>query len=84
MFNNLNIYPNPTSGIFNISFVSEDENSFNLKILDSYGKIIEIENKKLFIGEFTKQVNLSEYPRGIYIVQIETNDSFISKRIVLQ
>ena len=84
MFNNLNIYPNPTSGIFNISFVSEDENSFNLKILDSYGKIIEIENKELFIGEFTKQVNLSEYPRGIYIVQIKTNDSFISKRIVLQ
>ena len=84
LFNNLNIYPNPTSGIFNISFVSENENSFNLTILDSYGKIIEIENKELFIGEFTKQVNLSEYPKGIYIVQIKTNDSFISKRIVLQ
>ena len=49
-----------------------------------FGKIIELENKELFVGEFTKQVNLSEYPKGIYMVQIKTNDSFVSKRIVVQ
>ena len=72
------------SNTINDSKATNINSSFNLTILDSYGKIIEIENKELFIGEFTKQVNLSEYPRGIYIVQIKTNDSFISKRIVLQ
>ena len=63
-------------------YIDKDLKSCDIAIND--GKIIEIENKELFIGEFTKQVNLSEYPRGIYIVQIKTNDSFISKRIVLQ
>ncbi|MGY8950140.1 MAG: T9SS type A sorting domain-containing protein [Flavobacteriales bacterium] len=43
-----------------------------------------IENNDIFIGEFTKQVDLSEYPKGIYMVQIRTNNSFITKRIVVQ
>ena len=84
LINNLNIYPNPNRGVFNISFISEEVNSFQLTIVDAFGKIIELENKELFVGEFTKQVNLSEYPKGIYMVQIKTNDSFVSKRIVVQ
>ena len=81
---NLNIYPNPTKGIFNISFVSDEVNSFKLTILDAFGKLIEMENKEMFVGEYTKQVDLSEYPRGIYMVQIKTNNSFITKRVVVQ
>ena len=42
------------------------------------------EDKKDFIGEYTKIVDLSNYPKGIYMVQIKTKDSFVSKRIVLQ
>ena len=47
-------------------------------------KEIIIENKDIFVGEYTKQIDLSEYPQGIYIVQIKTNDSFVSKRVVIQ
>ena len=68
LINNLNIYPNPNRGVFNISFISDEVNSFQLTIVDAFGKIIELENKELFVGEFTKQVNLSEYPKGIYIL----------------
>ena len=37
-----------------------------------------------YVMEYTKEVNLSDYPRGIYMVQIRTKGSFVSKRIVLQ
>ena len=43
-----------------------------------------IENKEMFVGEYTKQVDLSTYPKGIYMVQIKTNNSFITKRVVVQ
>ncbi len=82
--NNLNIYPNPTKGMFNISFITEEVVGLKLMIVDAYGKTILIENNDIFIGEFTKQVDLSEYPKGIYMVQIRTNNSFITKRIVVQ
>ncbi|HIE74416.1 MAG TPA: T9SS type A sorting domain-containing protein [Flavobacteriales bacterium] len=35
-------------------------------------------------SNFSKHLDLSSYPRGVYMVQIRTNDSFVSKRVVLQ
>ncbi|MGY8987203.1 MAG: T9SS type A sorting domain-containing protein, partial [Flavobacteriales bacterium] len=81
---NLNIYPNPTRGLFNISFVSEEVNNFEIMLVDAFGKVIMKENKQQFIGEYTKQVDLSTYSKGIYMVKIRTNDSFVSKRILVQ
>jgi len=84
LMNHLNVYPNPTRGLFNISFIVEKIDNFEITIVDAFGKLVSQEEKQDFIGEYTKQVNLSDYPRGIYMVQIRTNDSFVSKRIVLQ
>ena len=81
---NLNVYPNPTQGIFNISFIAEKVDDFEITIVDAFGKLVSYEDKQDFIGEYTKKVDLSNWPRGIYMVQIKTQDSFVSKRIVLQ
>ena len=81
---NLNIYPNPTRGLFNITFVSEEVNDFEINIVDAFGQMVSREDKQQFVGEYTKLVDLSNWPRGIYIVQIKTQDSIVSKRLVLQ
>ena len=81
---NLNIYPNPTRGLFNISFIAEELDNFEITIIDAFGKLVFQEDKQDFIGEYTKQVDLSDSPRGIYMLQIRTKNSFVSKRIVLQ
>ena len=81
---NLNIYPNPTRGIFNISFVADEIDNFEITIIDAFGKIVSYEDRQDFVGEYTKKVNLSNAPRGIYMVQIRTKKAFVSKRIVLQ
>ena len=54
---NLNIYPNPTRGFVNISFISEEIDNFEIQMLDPFGKLIIEENKKQFIGEYTKKID---------------------------
>ena len=81
---NLNIYPNPTRGIFNINFVSEKVDNFEITIIDAFGKIVLHEDKKDFIGEYTKLIDLVGFSKGIYMLQIKTQDSSIRKKIVLQ
>ena len=80
----LNIYPNPTRGIFNIEFISEEIDDFEITILDSYGKLIFEENKINFTGEYSNQLDISSYPAGVYILKIKTKESFVNKRIILQ
>jgi len=37
-----------------------------------------------FIGEYTKQINLSDNAKGIYFLEIETNEGVINKKLILQ
>jgi hypothetical protein len=64
---NLNLYPNPTNGQFNID-LGESFTQTNIQLVDVSGKIVyqtTIENKQI--------INLNfEAPKGIYFVSINT------------
>jgi len=81
--NNLDIYPNPSWGLFNISFSSDKVQDLSIRILNTLGAQVYIENMQQFIGEYTKQISLNDYRKGIYFVEIETNEVDIYKKIIL-
>ena len=81
---NLAIYPNPSRDIFNISFTSEDIQNLRVRILNLIGEELINESLEQFIGEYTKQIDLTTYTKGIYFLEIETNDSIINKKLILQ
>jgi hypothetical protein len=81
---NLDVYPNPSRDIFNISFVSEELQNLKLRILNILGKEIYVEEQEQYIGEYTKQINLNEYRKGVYFLEIETNNGVINKKLILQ
>lgn len=60
------VYPNPSSGMFNLSGT---ENVENIEVSDAYGKLI-------FKAEpaFDKCIDLSNYPTGIYFLKAINND----------
>jgi subtilase family serine protease len=58
----INIYPNPTSGMFSIGTEIPID---NITIFDVIGKPLNINS------ELTNQVDLSEFPNGIYYLQIK-------------
>mgnify|MGYP006072728063 FL=1 len=80
----LYIYPNPSRDIFNISFTSQRIQDLNIKIFNSLGAEVYNENKEKFIGEYTKQITLGKFRKGIYFLEIETNNGIINKKIILQ
>ena len=82
--NNLDIYPNPSRDIFNISFSSENKQDLKIRILNMVGAEVYSENKEEFIGEYTKMINLDNYVKGIYFLEIETSNGVINKKLILQ
>jgi len=81
---NLTIYPNPSRDVFNVSFTSDTKQNLKVRILNVIGEELINENLEQFIGEYTKQINLSENAKGIYFLEIETNDGIINKKLILQ
>ena len=82
--NNLDVYPNPSRDIFNISFTSEQVQNLKVRILNVIGEVLVTESLEQFIGEYTKQINLKEYSKGIYFLEIKTDAGIINKKLILQ
>jgi hypothetical protein len=70
--------------VFNISFTSESIQDLKLRVLNVIGEELIAEELQQFIGEYTKQINLEDNAKGIYFLEIETNDGIINKKLILQ
>ena len=81
---NLNVYPNPSRGIFNIEFYSQDIQNIEIRILDLLGEVIYQNTLSDFHGDFHYKLDLSNYPKSIYMVEISTDKGVINKKLILQ
>ena len=83
-FSNLEVYPNPSRDKFNISFSSDEIQFVRVKITNMVGEEVYSESLPQFIGEHTKQVDLSEYAKGVYFLRILSDKGGINKKLILQ
>ena len=81
---NLEVYPNPSRDIFNISFTSEEIQDLRLRVLNVIGEVVVEEDMEQFVGEYVKSINLNRYTKGVYFLEIETDDGVINKKLILQ
>jgi hypothetical protein len=82
--NNLNVYPNPTNDIFNVSFVSEEIQTLQLRVLNIVGELVYTENLEQFVGEYTKQISIGNNARGVYFLEITDNQSTTFTKLVIR
>ncbi len=68
----LNAYPNPTSGKLTITFDSERNAKYSLKIVNILGSIMIDETINGVEGYNMKQINLENVAKGLYFISIQT------------
>ena len=79
----LSVYPNPSRDIFNVNFISDEIQDLQIRIINVLGNVIYVEDKHQFVGEYVKQIDINKYGKGIYFLEIETDNGIINKKIVL-
>ena len=55
-----------------------------LRIINLVGEIIFTERLENFDGEYTKSFNLSEYSKGVYLLELDTDLGIVNKKLILQ
>lgn len=81
--NEMSISPNPSDGLFNIEWVSENNSVAKLEIVDAIGKTVYSSNE--IYPNQKMQLDLSSLPKGIYLCQLyntEDNQKLIKKMII--
>lgn len=75
--NNFSIYPNPTTEILNI--VSNTSEKFSINIFNTLGEKITSANNIQHL-----QLNINNYPSGLYFIQINSDNKFFTQKFIKQ
>jgi hypothetical protein len=80
----LKFYPNPSKGLFNLNFRSEEKGAAQIEVRDAQGKAVYSESIPDFSGAYEKQLDLSGHASGIYFLTVRVGGKAMSKKLVIE
>jgi hypothetical protein len=80
----LAVYPNPAKDKMHISFMVKDADNATLEIFDLTGQLIFSQAVNSLNGAFSKDIDISDFARGIYNLRVITSKESINKKIVVE
>lgn len=80
---NFEIYPNPSSGSFELFYKCESSGNIQINIYDSKGQLVYKELPSQFIDEYRKKIDLSKQAKGVYFIEVLVNRRKLTKQLIL-
>lgn len=77
------VYPNPSSGIFSVSFTSSEIMKYKIELQNVIGQIIYSEEIFNYNGTFTKEYDISNYGKGEYFIVITDSKKHIIEKLIV-
>ncbi|MBC7640941.1 MAG: T9SS type A sorting domain-containing protein [Flavobacterium sp.] len=81
VFSEINIYPNPSNGIFNLDLSNESELFDEITIFDVLGKRI---FNQLVVNKTINNIDLSEFANGIYFAKLSNETKSLDFKLIKQ
>lgn len=82
--NDLRLAPNPSNGMFNVSFDLPERGDAEMQVMDVNGNVVYKETLNDFSGMYQKDFDISGKAKGVYFLQILQNGKAFSRKIVTQ
>ena len=79
-----NLYPNPSNGLFYISFVAENNLPINVQVTDAMGKVVFQKIYKDKSQLWLRSIDLTKCNRGVYFMKLVNDGVVTTKKLVIQ
>ncbi|MES2138716.1 MAG: GEVED domain-containing protein [Bacteroidota bacterium] len=84
MLNTISVYPNPTTGLFNITTSNANFTQLTISVLDIQGKEVFTTSDKNYSVNYNKQINLEGLAKGIYFIKLNTGAGVKTQKLIIQ
>lgn len=81
---NITVYPNPASSLLNIDLTADVEGQLTFKVMDMTGKVISVESLENYGGELHHSLNVSNLAKGMYILNIESQQGKNIRKFIVE
>lgn len=76
-------FPVPAGKFLNVLFESKTAEDLNLYLINSAGKIVYTESKKIAAGNFSTSIDVSHYAAGNYVVRVVLGQKDYSHKVII-
>lgn len=76
--------PNPSTGVIRLAWTNSADGAIQIKIHDIQGKEVFSQTAKATEGYQVKQLNLSRLNAGVYMIQVQSNQSTEQFKLILK
>ncbi len=83
-YENMNIFPNPSNGMLNVSFDIENARNLEINLMNMNGQVVRHDAVEMFDGHYQKAFDLSNEAKGIYLLSIVSDKGKTNKKVVLR
>ncbi len=80
----IKIFPNPNNGHFNFQLNAATEAPISINIINENGQNVYQLSHGNFSGYYEDKIDLTEYPKGIYYMQIMQGKKLVTEKIMVQ
>jgi hypothetical protein len=80
----INIIPNPATNMFNLVVYGANGMNMAITITDLEGKTIFTGQDKPQSQNYSKVIDITNFPKGSYMVKVQTDIQSITKKLVIQ
>jgi hypothetical protein len=81
---NLTVYPNPSTGIVNLSLTGFHGKRTTLSVVNVIGTVVYQETLSAVDGRVDKSIDLSKQANGLYYIKLDADDYSEIRKIVLK
>lgn len=80
----INIYPNPSNNIANVSIDLKESNNVQLDVMDITGKVISSDNLGVMAkGNQLIRLNVADFANGFYFMNLRVGDEMITRKFTV-
>ncbi|NCA84452.1 MAG: T9SS type A sorting domain-containing protein [Clostridia bacterium] len=80
----LNLYPNPTNGLVNVTLENAGTEKFALEVLDIYGRTVYTKAFAPIDGRIVHALDLSGLPGGVYFVRLVSQSNSYNTKLTIR
>ncbi|MFT6064921.1 MAG: hypothetical protein ACJAQX_000780 [Polaribacter sp.] len=84
VFDDFNLFPNPSDGAITLSFTTENKNDVSIQLYDVSGRLVD---SRSFINTstyFTKNIVFNVKPGSLYLLKINNNDKYTTRKLLMK
>ncbi|MEA3503649.1 MAG: C10 family peptidase [Bacteroidota bacterium] len=84
VYSEFTAYPNPATSVLNIRFRADDINNASIKLMSIDGKLVSKRAVSNIGGYFNTEINVSDFPKGVYILNVQSNSGVATQRVIIK